>query len=289
MPDRRAWTTTAFVAAFVAGAAVAVPLITHLGGGSKSDTVVAVDAPLALKTPAGTPTKVPTATTTATATTTSTATVTSTPRVSVATATVTMTAPGGQVTVVQPGTTVTLPAVTVTAPPPAALKPATVTATTTSTATTTVKVTEPGKQGMAVEGQALQPRKDTPTTLQSGGSKRCVDVKDGRAGSGNDGTPLQVWDCTKGAGQTWSFNPDGTVRSLGQCMDLAWGSIAENTPVQLVACNGNAAQQFRVTQKNELINPAAEGKCITADKGDNGGRLFLRRCTGAAEQQWKQS
>ncbi|GAA3575807.1 RICIN domain-containing protein [Kribbella ginsengisoli] len=287
MPDRRAWTTTAFVAAFVAGAAVAVPLITHLGGGSKSDTVVAVDAPLVLKTPTGTPTKVPTATTTATATTTSTATVTSAPRVSVATATVTMTAPGGKVTVVQPGTTVTLPPVTVTAPP-AALKPATVTATTTSTATTTVKVTEPGKQGMAAEGQALQPRKDTPTTLQSEGSKRCVDVKDGRAGSGNDGTPLQVWDCTKGAGQTWTFNPDGTVRSLGQCMDLAWGSIAENTPVQLVACNGNAAQQFRITQKNELINPAAEGKCITADKGDNGGRLFLRHCTGAADQHWRQ-
>jgi hypothetical protein len=125
--------------------------------------------------------------------------------------------------------------------------------------------------------------------MQSAGSKRCIDVKDGRAGSGNDGTPLQVWDCTKGAGQTWAFNPDGTVRSLGQCMDLAWGSIAENTPVQLVACNGNAAQQFRVTQKNELINPAAEGKCVTADKGDNGGRLFLRRCTGTAEQQWKQS
>jgi ricin-type beta-trefoil lectin protein len=285
LPDRRAWTTTAFVAAFVAGAAVAVPLITHLGGGSKSDTVVAVDAPLAVRTPAGTPTKVPTATTTATAT----ATITSTPRVSVATATVTMTAPGGKVTVIQPGTTVTLPPVTVTAPPPAPLKPATVTATTTSTATTTVKVTEPGKQGMAAEGQALQPRKDTPTTLQSADSKRCVDVKDGRAGSGNDGTPLQVWDCTKGAGQTWAFNPDGTVRSLGQCMDLAWGSIAENTPVQLVACNGNAAQQFRVTQKNELINPAAEGKCVTADKGDNGGRLFLRRCTGAPEQQWRQS
>ncbi|MDX6279983.1 MAG: hypothetical protein QOH03_1054, partial [Kribbellaceae bacterium] len=129
---------------------------------------------------------------------------------------------------------------------------------------------------------------DTPTTLQSEGSKRCIDVKDGRAGSGNDGTPLQVWDCTKGVGQTWAFNPDGTVRSLGQCMDLAWGSIAENTPVQLVACNGNAAQQFRVTQKNELINPAAEGKCITADKGDNGGRLFLRRCTGTPTQQWQQ-
>nr|WP_239062979.1 RICIN domain-containing protein [Streptomyces sp. SID13031] len=125
--------------------------------------------------------------------------------------------------------------------------------------------------------------------MQSEGSKRCIDVKDGRAGAGNDGTPLQVWDCAKGANQTWAFNSDGTIRSLGQCMDLAWGSIAENTPVQLVACNGNAAQQFRVTQKNELINPAAEGKCVTADKGDNGGRLFLRRCTGGAEQHWKQS
>jgi hypothetical protein len=288
MPDRRAWTTTAFVTTFVAGAAVAVPLLTHMGGGQKSDTVISVDAPIAVKTPVGTPTKVPTATTTATMTTTTKTTITSAPRISVATATVTMTAPGGQVTVVQPGTTVTLPPVTITAPAPPPLKPATVTATTTATATVTNKVTEPGKQGLSADGQALRPRPDSATQLQSEGTKRCVDVKDGRAGSGKDGTPLQVWDCTKGAGQTWTFNPDGTVQSLGQCMDLAWGSIAENTPVQLVACNGNAAQQFRVTQKNELVNPAAEGKCVTADKGDNGGRLFLRRCTGAAEQHWKQ-
>jgi hypothetical protein len=277
-PDRRAWMTTAFVATFVAGAAVAVPVLTHLGG---SDTVVSVDAPISLQTNAGTPTPVPT----------STATVTATPRTSVATATVTVTAPGGKVTVIKPGTTVTLPPTTVTAPGPGAnTVTATTTATSTTTATVTTKVTEPGKQAAETgtgKGQQLQAMQGTTMAMKSEGSKRCIDVKDGRAGAGNDGTPLQVWDCNSGSNQTWTFNDDGTVRSLGQCMDLAWGSIAENTPVQLVACNGNAAQQFRITQKNQLVNPAAEGKCVTSDGGDNGGRLFLRTCTGAANQVWQ--
>jgi hypothetical protein len=271
MPDRRAWMTTAFVATFVAGAAVAVPLLTHLGG---SDTVVSVDAPVALQTNAGTPTVGPTPT----------ATVTATPRVSVATATVTVTAPGGQVTVVKPGTTVTLPPTTVTAPGPGAPKPATV------TSTITTKVTQPGKQAegdSAGQDQPMQAMQGTTMAMKGDGSHRCIDVKDGRAGAGNDGTPLQVWDCTNGSNQTWTFNSDGTVRSLGQCMDLAWGSIADNTPVQLVSCNGNAAQQFRITQQNQLVNPAAAGKCVTSDGGDNGGRLFLRTCNGSANQVWQ--
>jgi hypothetical protein len=271
MPDRRAWMTTAFVATFVAGAAVAVPVLTHLGG---SDKIVSVDAPVAIRTSAGTPSVAPTQT----------ATVTATPRVSVATATVTVTAPGGQVTVVKPGMTVTLPPTTVTAPGPGAPKPATITATSTTTVTT--KVTEPGKQAEAGRDQPMQAMQGTTMAMKGDGSNRCIDVKDGRAGAGNDGTPLQVWDCTNGANQTWTFSSDGTVRSLGQCMDLAWGSIAENTPVQLVACNGNAAQQFRITQDSQLVNPAATGKCVTSDGGDNGGRLFLRTCTGAANQVW---
>jgi hypothetical protein len=269
--------TTAFVATFVAGAAVAVPVLTHLGG---SDTVVSVDAPLALQTLTGTSTPVPTTT----------ATVTATPRTSIATATVTVTAPGGKVTVVKPGATVTLPPATITAPAPGAN---TVTATTTTTAhsttTVTTKVTEPGKQAADTGKSQLQVQSLQGTTMamKSDDSKRCIDVKDGKAGAGNDGTPLQVWDCNNGTNQTWTFDDDGTLRSLGQCMDLAWGSIAENTPVQLVACNGNAAQQFRITQKNQLVNPAAEGKCVTSDGAGNGGRLFLRTCTGAANQVWQ--
>ncbi|MGC4936468.1 ricin-type beta-trefoil lectin domain protein [Kribbella sp. DT2] len=291
LPDRRAWMTTAFVATFVAGAAVAVPLLTHLGGDSPKDTIVAVDAPLtsrATTTPTATPTAVPTATTT----------VTGKPRVSVATATVTVTAPGGQVTVLKPGATVTLPGATTTVTAPGGqvtvVKPGTTVTLPKATTTVTTKVTEKGQQqtgGNSVKQDSNQLRamKSTPATLRSDGAKRCIDVKDGRAGAGTDGTPLQVWDCHDDANQAWAFNSDGTVRALNQCMDLAWGSIAENTAIQLVACNGSAAQQFRVTQKGQLINPAAEGKCVTVDKGDNGGRLFLRGCTGDGNQKWVQS
>lgn len=287
MPDRRAWMTTAFVATFVAGAAVAVPLLTHLGGNSPSDTIVAVDAPLTSRVTT-TPSAVPTATTTTT--------VTGTPRVSVATATVTVTAPGGQVTVLKPGATVTLPGATTTVTAPGGqvtvVKPGTTVTLPKATTTVTTKVTEKNQAGgdsVKQDSNQLRAMKSTPATLRSDGARRCIDVKDGRAGSGTDGTPLQVWDCHQGAGQAWTFTSDGTVRALNQCMDLAWGSIAENTAVQLVACNGSAAQQFRVTQKGQLINPAAEGKCVTVDNSDNGGRLFLRGCNGEGNQKWTQS
>jgi hypothetical protein len=289
LPDRRAWMTTAFVATFVAGAAVAVPLLTHLGGNSPKDTIVAVDAPLTSRATT-TPSAVPTATTTTT--------VTGKPRVSVATATVTVTAPGGQVTVLKPGATVTLPGATTTVTAPGGqvtvVKPGTTVTLPKATTTVTTKVTEKGQQetggdSVKQDSNQLRAMKSTPATMRSDGAKRCIDVKDGRAGAGTDGTPLQVWDCHDGPAQAWTFNSDGTVRALGQCMDLAWGSIAENTAVQLVACNGSAAQQFRVTQKGQLINPAAEGKCVTVDTTGNGGRLFLRGCTGDGNQKWTQS
>ncbi|TWD80912.1 ricin-type beta-trefoil lectin protein [Kribbella amoyensis] len=285
LPDRRAWMTTAFVTTFVAGAAVAVPILTHLGGG-KSDTIVSVDAPLTSRTTT-TPTATPTSTPTTGPEVTRTTTVTGEPRVSVATATVTVTAPGGQETVVRPGTTVTLPptTTTVTAPGKPLPPPAPLTATTTVTTKVTEKVEQPQPM-VQKDPDGVQPMPNAPARLRSDGAARCVDVKDGRAGAGTDGTPLQVWDCHDAGGQIWSFKTDGTVRALDQCMDLAWGSIAENTPVQLVACNGSAAQQFRITNSNELVNPAATGKCVTVDGGDNGKRLFLRTCTGAESQKW---
>ncbi|MFJ6217294.1 ricin-type beta-trefoil lectin domain protein [Streptomyces sp. NPDC092296] len=116
------------------------------------------------------------------------------------------------------------------------------------------------------------------------GSNRCVDIT---GGVGNDGTPLELWDCTGADWQKWDFRPDGTVRSMGLCMDVAWGSVANGTTIQVARCSGNPAQQFVLTGAGDLVNPQAD-KCVDAKDGGTGSgvRLQLWDCTGAAGQKW---
>ncbi|MFJ3164339.1 ricin-type beta-trefoil lectin domain protein [Streptomyces kanasensis] len=47
-----------------------------------------------------------------------------------------------------------------------------------------------------------------------------------------------------GANQYWSAYTDGTLRTLGECLDAAdWGT-ANSTEVQLCACHGGAHQRW---------------------------------------------
>ncbi|WP_405063537.1 RICIN domain-containing protein [Kribbella sp. NBC_01505] len=207
-------------------------------------------------------------------------------------------------TVIRPGVTVTLPPTTVTAPGknittvvtvpgknitatvtlPPATTTATATTTTTSKTTTTVKVPT-GEKTANINGPQA-PGAQQPVTLKSDSSNRCIDVKDAGDGVGRDGTPLIAWDCTGNANQSWGFQPDGSIRSMGLCMDLANAQSADGTRVQLANCNGGWAQKFQLTKERELINPNTH-KCVTAASGDNGAGLVLRSCTGAPVQKWK--
>lgn len=120
------------------------------------------------------------------------------------------------------------------------------------------------------------------------GSNRCVDVTDAKNGKGKDGTPLQIWDCAGTANQKWDFRGDGTVRSLGLCMDVAWGSRDDGAVIQLARCSGNPAQQFVLSTAGDLVNPQAD-KCV--DVKDNatgdGARLLLWTCAGTPNQKWR--
>ncbi|AQZ69900.1 glycosyl hydrolase [[Actinomadura] parvosata subsp. kistnae] len=88
---------------------------------------------------------------------------------------------------------------------------------------------------------------------------------------------------------TWSGTPSsggGPITGLaGKCVDVAGGSSADGTAVQLHTCNGTAAQQWTRPGDGTL---RALGKCLdvrdraTAD----GSRLQLWSCTGGANQQW---
>lgn len=286
LPDRRAWSTTAVVAALITGIGIGATMIAGGGSGPTYTTDVAY-----------VPQSRPTATPTTSPTSTPTVTVTGQPqKVAGPARTTTITSDPQQVvkTVIMPGVTVTLPPTTVTAKPPLAAKPPTATVTSTTTTTTTTRTTATATVTAPAKPAAKQPRSVTtqgvpagagPAALQSDSSSRCIDVRNAGDGVGRDGTPLQAWDCNGGANQTWSFGQDGTVRSLGLCMDLAWASVADGTQVQLVNCNGGWAQKFALNNNHELVNPTA-AKCVTADGTTGGANLILRTCNGAPNQKW---
>ncbi|MFB7293574.1 ricin-type beta-trefoil lectin domain protein [Actinacidiphila glaucinigra] len=122
------------------------------------------------------------------------------------------------------------------------------------------------------------------TAIRSHDSGRCID------GSPPWGSPLQLWDCTGGAAQSWQIKADGSIRSRGQCMDVAGGSRDDGAAVQLVDCNGTGAQQFRLNAAHDLVNVQAD-KCVEAEDspGANGTRLRLWSCNGHDNQKWSRA
>ncbi|MFC4006467.1 ricin-type beta-trefoil lectin domain protein [Nonomuraea purpurea] len=89
---------------------------------------------------------------------------------------------------------------------------------------------------------------------------------------------------------TWSGAPGsdggGPITGLaGKCADVAGGSAADGTAVQLYTCNGSAAQRWTRPGDGTL---RALGKCLdVVDHGTaDGSKLQLWSCTGTPNQQW---
>lgn len=128
------------------------------------------------------------------------------------------------------------------------------------------------------------------------GSNRCIDVTNGQAPGGKDGTPLEIWDCNGAAWQQWKFVLDnngdyrGTIQSLGLCMDVAGANTADGTTVQLADCNGSPAQVWTLntTTGGDLVSILDQTKCVQAvDAGTaNGTRLQMFPCNGRPDQKW---
>ncbi|MEU0118752.1 ricin-type beta-trefoil lectin domain protein [Streptomyces bobili] len=149
-----------------------------------------------------------------------------------------------------------------------------------------------GSGGGGTTGGDTEPEADpkpVPGQLIVGqASDRCVDVTDSQDGKGRDGTPLQIFDCSGTANQKWVFNGDGTVRSLGMCMDVAWGSREDGAVIQLARCSGNPAQQFVMSTAGDLVNPQAD-KCVDVKDSATGNesKLQLWTCSGTPNQKWR--
>ncbi|GII52600.1 hypothetical protein Pth03_09890 [Planotetraspora thailandica] len=150
-------------------------------------------------------------------------------------------------------------------------------------ATTTTPVRNTTQQ-QAVKPPPPPPAPAPGRMVFSHDSGRCIDVTDKRAAAG---TPLQIWSCTGADWQKWDFRSDGTVRSVGFCMEVAGGSSANGSVIRLGACNGGAAQRFVLNSRHDLVNTAAD-KCVDVVDHNtaNGARLQLWSCVGTDNQKW---
>jgi beta-glucanase (GH16 family) len=112
---------------------------------------------------------------------------------------------------------------------------------------------------------------------------RCVTLP----APGADGTQLEMRDCDGSANQAWTFASDGTIRAFDRCMDAAWGSHDDGTPIQVATCNGGSAQQFAITDGGDLVNRGAD-KCvdITDRSTAAGARLQQWACAGSQNQKF---
>ncbi|MEU9700701.1 ricin-type beta-trefoil lectin domain protein [Streptomyces sp. NPDC047981] len=88
-----------------------------------------------------------------------------------------------------------------------------------------------------------------------------------------------TWAGPQSAGQT-------LVGLNGACLDVAGGSSADGTPVQLHQCNGSAAQNWTLHPDGTV---RALGKCLDVTGGStaDGAKVQLYTCNGTGAQRWR--
>ncbi|KQX79927.1 lectin [Streptomyces sp. Root1310] len=91
---------------------------------------------------------------------------------------------------------------------------------------------------------------------------------------------------------TWSGTPSGGGAQAGaftglagKCLDVAGGSSANGTAVQLYDCNGSAAQRWTVQTDGSV---QALGKCLDVASAStaDGAKVQLYDCNGTGAQRW---
>jgi non-reducing end alpha-L-arabinofuranosidase len=117
----------------------------------------------------------------------------------------------------------------------------------------------------------------------------CVDVAGDDVGV--DGTAVQLWTCQDFAlDQHWYHNSNGSLETLGRCLDINGNGTAVGTQVELWDCNGVGGQVWQQQSNGSLLNPQS-GLCLDSPSGStaNGTRLQIYTCNGTAAQNFKLS
>jgi hypothetical protein len=112
---------------------------------------------------------------------------------------------------------------------------------------------------------------------------KCMDDTNGSSTNGNK---VQIWGCSGGANQKWTYAPSpypgglGTLKHNGKCLAVSGGGIADGTKVELWTCNGTESQQWYIAGYGELLN-GGSGTCLDdpSSSTTNGKQLDIHSCT----------
>jgi hypothetical protein len=115
---------------------------------------------------------------------------------------------------------------------------------------------------------------------------QCVDVIGDD--SGGDLTHVDLWSCQSYAvDQHWTHNSDGSLETLGRCLDIDGNGTAVGTKVELWDCNGVGGQKWIQQSNGSLLNPQS-GLCLDDPSGNtsNGTQLQIYTCNGTTAQRF---
>ncbi|MFD6562579.1 RICIN domain-containing protein [Micromonospora profundi] len=121
--------------------------------------------------------------------------------------------------------------------------------------------------------------------LVGGQSGRCVDVPNSTTANG---TQVQIWDCSGGTNQRWTYTTGKQLTVYGnKCLDASGAGTANGTTVIIWDCHGGLNQQWNVNTNGTITN-AQSGLCVDANGAAtaNGTKIILWSCNGGANQQW---
>lgn len=117
---------------------------------------------------------------------------------------------------------------------------------------------------------------------------KCVDV----AGNDTGGNlaAVQLWDCEAlAADQHWTGSAfqEGSLNTLGRCMEINGNSNTAGTGVELYDCNGTNGQQW-IPQADGSLKNMFTGLCLDSPNGSTASGTALRvwTCNGAAAQKF---
>ncbi|BBA96854.1 putative alpha-L-arabinofuranosidase B domain protein [Actinacidiphila reveromycinica] len=120
----------------------------------------------------------------------------------------------------------------------------------------------------------------------TGPGGQCVDVA--ADDTGTDGAAVQLWNCQSYAeDQYWTHHTNGSLSTIGRCLDINGNGTAAGTKVELWDCNGVGGQVWQQRSDGSLYNPQS-GRCLDSPSGAtaNGTRLQIWDCNGTAAQKF---
>jgi serine/threonine protein kinase len=99
------------------------------------------------------------------------------------------------------------------------------------------------------------------------------------------GGQVQMWQCNGSDNQRFHFAGDGTLRVLGQCVEV--GSSASGSRLRATGCSGSARQRFTLNAARDLISVPAD-LCVDVPDWDAGNGVPAQTwaCAGTDNQKW---